>query len=319
MTYCGKKSVSMTSFHGSFSALALVLLVGCGAGKPPAFTPQGYQQPDHKYRISYVDANAQRVMSSNWRVDNYFRDLDNELVPKEDDIYETEFEFDLDDDGKPDKTEELAVYDLRFVHLRTAGVVWIRSIPVSQYDGNKALDVFLQNYLDSVAGAGFEVARFGKITQLTEKRYAPHLVSSAPATVAGKEALVSVVEIANVDELQISPAARRKRIKIVLIRPGFSYPVTFYLGMGASTVNFPVILVAVYANQPDYFEQNLPDFDSFLGRVEIGGVSGFKEKPAATTNAPATSDTTVVPADPGSTVTAPVAPKPDGEVTTWDK
>jgi hypothetical protein len=267
----------------SFFAFTALALVDCIPPKVPAFGRLGYQQPEYKYEISYVDPNTQSVMTADWRLDNYYSDFQKNLVLKTDDIYEGEFEFDLDGDGKFDKTETLPVYDLRYVHLRTAGLIWLRSLPVSQYDGNKELSVFLQDYLDAVAGSGFAVVRIGRgVAVGAEKRYAPRLISSTRATVAGKEALVAIIEIANVDELMVSPNARRQQVKLVLVRSGFVHPLEHIVGtagqgaISKTTVNFPVIMIAGYANQPEFFNQNLAEFDDLVNRIDIADAWGFK-------------------------------------------
>jgi len=257
------------------SVAGLVGLTGCGATNTGQFAPSGFQQPEYQYQVHYWDASTYRLMPENWRIDNFYGEQQS-MEPKKGTIYESDFEYDANGDGQPDGSETLFTYELRFTHLRTAGVIWVRAIPVAQYEGGKALDVFLQDYLESITGTGIEIARFGKLDQMKAKRYAPRLISKAEASIAGKEALAAVIDIANVDAQQVSPNARLRRVKLVLARPGFMHKLSRQFEV-ASSEQYPVILVAGYAEQPDYFEQNLPDFGNLLERFEIDRKLGYKE------------------------------------------
>jgi hypothetical protein len=172
----------------------------------------------------------------------------------------------------------MPTYDLRFEHMQTAGVIWLSSVPVSTYDGGKELRVLMQDYVDSVAGAGYEVARIGRGRMVVSRRYAAQVVELLPGRLAGCDALGAVIDVANVDQLQMTPGSRRMRVKLVIVRAGLTHE--------HGTTRFPVFLVAGYANQPDFFARDLADFTSLLGRITLRGQTGYAEQaPSQATDA----------------------------------
>jgi hypothetical protein len=69
------------------------------------------------------------------------------------------------------------------------------------------------------------------------------------------------------------PAVRR--VRMVLLRPGFMYQHT---NRRKETVLYPVLMVAGYSNSPENFEAAAADFDILLGQITVQGVSGLTKR-----------------------------------------
>ena len=139
----------------------------------------------------------------------------------------------------------------------------------------KKLSVLMDRYVEHIAGAGYEIVSLNAQSHLlVEKRYAAAIVAKGTTKLAGREAYVAVLEVANIDQIKIDPNARRERVEVVLLHTDFTYEKRS-LNESAKPASFPVVMFAGYANMPDEFEAGLGEFHDFLGRIEIAGERGF--------------------------------------------
>lgn len=235
---------------------------------------EGFAHGTYNYKIKAreVASGTEGVLlPAEWELDNLYETEAEVLEAKTTAEYQVKVSFDLDGDGEMDKTEELLAYDLRFKHRVHSGVIWVRTLPISQALREKDLRVLMQEYIDAVAGAGYERVSF---VMVEERRYAAETLSRESGTIAGKAAFAAKFAVANVDQLKVSKDARRVVVRLVILRPGFDYevksPVT------REQVKFPVLFVAGYASQPEDFEQGVRDFDDLLTRLVIDGASGVE-------------------------------------------
>ncbi|HMJ11804.1 MAG TPA: hypothetical protein VK524_10350, partial [Polyangiaceae bacterium] len=104
-----------------------------------------------------------------------------------------------------------------------------------------------------------------------EKHFVVQVLETRTAQLAGFTALAMTLEVANLSELRSSNQAKRRRAKVVLIRAGLAHRVP------ASDSEFPAVLVAGYANRPEFFQQHLPEFHAFLERIVLDERSGYRE------------------------------------------
>ena len=133
---------------------------------------------------------------------------------------------------------------------------------------NKDLRVLVQRYVDEVSGAGFEAVQLGpQTTILREKRFAAQTLSRGQLTIARQPAYETTFDVANVDEVAINKAARKTRVRIALIRTPFVYQTG---PAGKPTAQFAVLMLAGYANLPEDFDKDLPDFERLMNRIQIG-------------------------------------------------
>jgi hypothetical protein len=225
----------------------------------------------HAYLVSYDEAAKQQIMGDEWILDNYRRGeatagSPSTLSRKEAPEYMALYAFDLDDDGKYEDKEKLPAYDLLFKHRKTNAQMWVSTIPLSRETSEKELRVLLDNYVDAMSGSGAVVFKLGKELGIDEKRYSARVVEKSPVKLSGKEALAATIEVANIDQLKLSPDARREKARIVLVRPDFRI---LRERMGQAPVPFRVLMVVGYSNGPEDFDAQYSEFKRFLGKIHL--------------------------------------------------
>jgi hypothetical protein len=294
----------------SWRAVPQRRLRASGRGK---INDQGYAHANFPYLVS--SRKDALLMSPAWLLDNYFVEL-GKTKPKASSAYKTEYALDINGDGVVDNRPSALLYDLKFKHRQRDGLVVLRTFPISIDQKDRELRVIMQDLVDDVAGAGYEAIRINdEHRRVEEKRDAASIIDRAPATLAGLEAYAATIDVANVDQLKLTPEARRVRVRLVVARTPFRYTPKNI----SNKASFPVLMLAEYASLPEDYERDLPDFLDLLGRVAVGGVSGFTvsaSAPSAATAAsalaaPAGATAVAAPA-PAATppAPAPVAPTP---------
>jgi hypothetical protein len=274
--------------HKKFWLVAVLFglgVSGCASlGTPSAvstaqFDKLGYVHHVYRYRVLKApDADASKplaLLGDAWELDNvYFKDerLKHKMTPE----FVTTHHFDTDGDGAWDTEEKVFVYDLRFKHTKRDGVIFTRSLPIAGELRNKDLRVLAQRYFDSISGAGYEAVVLGGVEEIKERRYAAEMVDKGPAKLAGRDAYTMTFDVANVDQVKLTPSARHTRVQVAFMRAPFSYVTRSGARQGTE---YPILLVAAYANLPDDFASDLPDFESLLGRLQIDEHAGFQRLP----------------------------------------
>jgi hypothetical protein len=257
-------------FRLFFVAFTL-LLAGCRPGLAGSMSPDGFKHGEHDYEVRAADKEG-NLLSSDWRLDNIYVQKSGGMTvtePKRSAEYMTTLHFDTDGDGEPDLESKALVYDLRYVHKKHSGVIWLRTVPISQNLREKELRVLMQDYLDAVAGAGYEIVSLGTGPVVVEKRYGVEILDRQAGTLAFRDAFSAEFAVANIDQLQVEKDARETQVLVLLCRPGFVHTV-------GHSVRYPVLMVAGLASQPEDFDKALPDFMDFLSRIQIGRASGLK-------------------------------------------
>jgi hypothetical protein len=254
-------------------APAVLAAIACHPAPAGSLTPAGYQHDTFKYKISKP---LPGFLGDDWKLDNYYKDEDGSYAPKHDGMYLTTYHFDVDDDGKVDYHEKALTYDLRLQNKKHEAFIWLRTVPISNELKDKELRVLLKDYVDGIAGAGYEAVQFTGDPQqrVVEKRFAAEIVEQGNGTLAGQDAYVVKMDVANIDQLKVSPNSRRTRVELVFARTGFEYR----YDVGAKPYKFPVLMMAGYANFPDDFATDEAAFQKFLGEIEIRGKRGFETK-----------------------------------------
>jgi hypothetical protein len=257
-------------------SLAYLLLTGaligaCAVKAPGSLTPAGFSHEKYAYRVT---TDGSTFLGNDWMLDNYYTDEMGTQQPKRNGTYATKYVFDRNGDGKVDSTQDALTYDLRFQHKKHEAFIWLRTIPISNELKDKDLRVLMKDYVDEIAGAGYEAVQLeNQRVGVSEKRYAAEVVEQGAATLAGKEAYRALMDVANIDQIKLTPTDRRVRVELVFIRTGFEY-VLSTLGE-KDDVKFPVLMIAGYANMPDDFVADQSSFASLLSRIEIAGRRGF--------------------------------------------
>jgi hypothetical protein len=157
-------------------------------------------------------------------------------------------------------------------------VVFVRTLPIGGDLRDKDLRVLVQRYIDEVSGAGYEAVQLNGQTVVAEQRFAAELRERGNAKLAGQDAYQATFDVANVDQLKVSPNARRTRVRIVFARTPFEHVLPRTPGMIAG-VKYPVLMVAGYATMPEDFDKDLPAFTNLLGRIQFGQTLGYTPSP----------------------------------------
>lgn len=238
------------------------------------FAPQGYRHPQYPYSVKYDDAAAQRLMPEQWQLDNFFDDR-GALRPKQGADYESTLYLDTDGNGENDDLGKHQIFDLRFTHRKTAGVIWVRTIPLVLSMRDKELSVLLDGMVESISGGGYRVVQLAGNLYAANKQqvYAAKVVHRSPASLAGLDAYMVTVDVSNVDRLRVDPKSVEARMMLVLARTPFEFE-----HPGWNT-KFPVTLFLGYSNSRSDFRASLRDFAGLLNRLEISGNSGFELPP----------------------------------------
>lgn len=243
-------------------------LLACGPPATVAFDGYGYKHQKYGYRL--LNQSGDKLLPPEWQLDNLYWTPAKKLEQKHTPDYLATFSFDMNGDGATDRDERGFLYDLRFKHTKRDATIWVRTLPISTDLREKDLRVLVQRYVDEVSGAGFEAVQLGPNSIIIrEKRYAASVISRGSFTVAKQEAFETTFDVANVDEVAVSPNARKTRVRIALVRTPFTYP-----KKQLDKVEFPVLMLVGYANLPEDFAKDEPAFNGVLSHLQIGSSVG---------------------------------------------
>jgi hypothetical protein len=194
-------------------------------------------------------------MAPGWSLDNYRREL-GEWVPKASNEYISTFDFDDNNDGRSDGTLSAFTYALRYEHRVHSGVIWLREVPISAKLRDKDLRILMQSYVDEITSSSYEVVRLDSTTAaVLERRYAAAVIEQGPVTIAGRPGYFATVDVANLDQLRVSPDARARRVQLVIFRAPKDETLDAdpRRRRNPQTGSFPVLIVAGYSNLPTDF------------------------------------------------------------------
>ncbi len=253
-----------------WALLGVVLLSGCTKAMTGTLTPEGYEHG--KYAMAIDNSAGASLLPEGWRLDSAY-EKHGKLKAKNTPDYETKFSFDTDGDDKVDTNRTELIYDLRYVHKVHSGVIWLRTVPISNELREKELRVLMQDYVDEVAGAGYEVVNIGQARLMMEKRYAAEILHRGRGEIGSAEAYGASFAVANIDQVQVDKDARRERVMVVISRPGFEYEIGPH--SGSKGTSYPVLFIAGYSSLPDDFDAGIQDFQALLQRVRFDGNAGY--------------------------------------------
>jgi hypothetical protein len=106
--------------------------------------------------------------------------------------------------------------------------------------------------------------------------------------VAGLEAFVATIEVANIDQIKLPPGQRTTKVRLALIRTPFIHRTPY-------DTEFPVLMVAGYANLPVDFNADLPAFDRLLGSIQVKGQRGVSAVTLSAVTAPSSPSPSAAP------------------------
>lgn len=242
-------------------------LLTCGCVPKNSFGPNAFTHQSRPYSVRYRGVTVSDFVSTDWLLDNYQWKNGKPNAEKHGSDYVIRRGYDTDDDGEVDVRNEEQFFDLRFTHKKKDAEIWLQSVPISSRDADKELAVLADRYVDAASGAGEVLVRYGEDGPVgsVSKRFATKVLNRAACMVSGRPAFQLDFEIANVDQLQLSPNARWSRGRIVLIDVPFDYKVEGTHGKTPYTA----AMLAGLSTAPEDFGTLAPDFEAFLDRVVI--------------------------------------------------
>lgn len=241
------------------------IAAGCSSQVREAFTPTAFSS-GYGYEVRYLEGD--QLLPPTWVLENYVR-RNGERVHRDQLGATTTYEFDNDDNGLVDDHVELSTHALRFENKVSAGVIWLRNVPMSRRMASKDLRVVMREYVDGIASSSYEVVRFAdcKRPVVVKRRDVAAILHQTPVTVAGVPGFLAVIDLADAEQARVATNVRTRRIALVIWRT----PVA-ELSKGR---RYPTVAIAGYANLPDDFDGGLADFHGLLGRIAIRGMAGF--------------------------------------------
>jgi hypothetical protein len=243
-------------------ALAFPIL-GCATGGG-TFAADGFHHSQYPYVVRYSDPRAREVLDENWRVDNFVINYDGSIgAPKTADGYEGPEEIDFTGSGVPTKVT-VPYFDLKLDNRKTSAVIWLQTIPLSKDHAERNLKNLVEDYANAISGSGFYAAVEDQGKVVREKTFAAKIVDGKETTLGSLEAYDAKIELANVDQLRLDPAARTAIIRVVLVRTNYMHT---FLEDGPAV---PTFVRVGYRASPGDFDAGLPDFERFLKLLQFG-------------------------------------------------
>ena len=256
----------------------------------------GFHEDHYGWEVPYL-AGQKRLIGPDWKLDNYHYDtVAGRLMPKEGNEYVAYVREDENGDGKIDYNEKQLVflYDLKFVHARNNGVIWVQTFRVPHADEDRDLDVVLANYADSLAGTGLHWQ--GSIFNLSVPRtrsFTVFLNDKSETKVGSYPAVGALIELAETSRLQLNKDERSMKLRVVLskftyleeLRPGVVDPAQARSANanGNTLSRRTAVILIGYVNDPDHFESGVGDFEDFRGRLRWHPRAAVARPPAAPT------------------------------------
>jgi hypothetical protein len=248
-----------------------MLLLSC-AKPTKSFTPDRFVHDEYAYAVHYLSQGPENLLGADWRLDNYVWNKGVPKKQKQGGEYVVHREYDMNDDGEVDTKADEPYYDLLLEHRRKDATIWVRSAPISNHDRTKELAVFAESYVEAASGSDSVLVQFGAGGPIgsVSKRFASRVLSRAECSVSGVPAYRVDFEVANVDQLQLTPNARWIRSRIVLVQTPFAH----VPNRRVPKKTLPIVMVAGLRAAPEDFERLAADFDLMLDRIVIANVKG---------------------------------------------
>ena len=216
-------------------------------------------------RASYANPAARQILPGDWELLNY--QFDNALPTDPKLTGDVEYSFDADGDGTLETTEKVKEYSLEYHQATTGANITFSLQPLSAEDARLDLAVLAQDYVERSSGAGTVALSIGPGIAIEHtKKYASRILDGKATTVGGLPAYVVTFELANVDQLGLSPDSRWRRARVVFVRTPYRWVLQSrmeYVG------RWPVVGVVEYDADPKDFDAHVEEFGAFVGRLEF--------------------------------------------------
>ncbi len=295
--------------------------LGCTASVGGKFVHPGeYDHGLFPVRVGYGPQD-QGILGSDWLVDNFTATKDRPGPAKSGPGYVLVAHYDMDDDGKEDRTREEPIRDVLFLHRRTGASMWVTLTTLSTREEDLDLSELAEEVIERVAGGASTMqldspgADSRGVVRVVEHRTAVAELASAACRLGTDPAYEVDFELADVDRLKLDPTSRSAKVRLVIARTPYRDRVARSAAYNSKAPTLPVILIAALRARPERFDSHLADFAKLMEQVGMGAkddhtpptqASGFRCDAAVKRAAPS-----VEPPAPAaaSTAPAPMAPQ----------
>jgi hypothetical protein len=260
-----------------YRAVICLISVACLTSCAPAvkFSGDGFHHEKNKYSIRFTDPQDQRFIDKNWDVDNFACNRYNDTQPcrferKRGQAYYGRIYMDRNNDGTLEQGRGY-FSDLVLRHRITDGRLWISTRDLPEKHSENKLDVFLDNYIESLAGTSRVLMGDALGYYSVETRKYATMVSERQSCGFGPyEAVMATVGIADLDQLRLDENHRVGKLRLLIVKiDGMvdqwistkrnQWDVTKE-GMSPGKI----VMITGYYNTPPYFDNDLKDFYAFL-------------------------------------------------------
>ncbi len=244
-----------------------------------SFVESGLVHDNNAYEIKFSKASKLQFINSDWIIDNWYLEKGEAKTPQRriGPKHKGVVYMDLSGNGVLSE-EKTYFYDLELKNRKTSGSIWVNSFGLPSRMNKTLLDVFLQNYAESISGSDFWLSRgvIGKRPAQETKTYATQVVEKRNISFGPYKALIATISIANIDQLRMDPNHRHGTIRIMIMRIRGPYEhktksVVQGVTIHRKTKHENGFLVIGYFNSPAYYETNLQDYYRFLGQFRFNG------------------------------------------------
>jgi len=249
--------------------LALLALTGCITTNLE-LGENGFQHRRNSYKLSYLNKDKGSFLPETWTL---------EKDPRRQPLHANNETLAIALDEQRGKSRQARVpqVDLKFAHQETNGFISIVSHPLSKSDENKKLNLLLRNIAENISGGYLSIQPSNLLGNkvLRSKNLASSIVDEKIYEMAGAEAIMATLEIANSDQLLLDPDHRLKRLKILLIRPegrqwlenGFR--INAQGKSEAIKIKYRSMIGMIYEMDPLYFDQYETVFNEFIQQFKL--------------------------------------------------
>jgi len=243
---------------------------------------KGFFNTFANYAVTFADRDRQLFIDEDWKLENWgcedqLYEYCSTLVQKKGKAYRGIRFVDRNDDGTEEKEWEY-FFDLKLRNLKDSSEIWVSTYDIPGEAGETMLDVFLDNYVDSLTGTELQMAGDPRGYGTVKERKFVTMIKEKKATTLGPyEAVQAEIAISDIDKLRLDESHVQARVRVLITRvdcddrlmiQGEKSPI------GLVTTSGKALMVVGYYSAPGFFESNLEGFASFLKRFV------FKKKDA---------------------------------------
>lgn len=263
----------MSRSHRSLIAVTLLALGACASSGSGVLPMDGsYRHEEVAVRVTPSAGHSlDDLLGVGWALSNFDRDALGRLdrPRRSGPRWSDKVSVDANDDGVIDITTTVPKYDLLYESRTEDASIWLTVVAVSEQTGQKALPTLAQRYVNGIAGGIYGWNAHAGVMQ--ESRWAAAIVSEAMTTIGSRPAYRFDVDVANLDQLRLTPDARERRLRVVIVRPGDR---AYHVGRELVPGGLPVIVTLVMSSTPEAFERNLAALDRLASHVAFGALPG---------------------------------------------